>query len=157
MKVLRILGMSSIGLLGVGPLAHSCSCIQVGTGPVSIEGSAAVFAGEVVAITLLEKPVIGGRPGEFQKRLAVKFRVWESWKGVESGFVTVETGLGGGDCGYTFEIAERYLVFASAWTSGPLEISTCGSTVKESEAKRVRKDIGAASRRFEHSVPGETF
>lgn len=100
---------------------------------------------------------MSGRPGEFQKRLAVKFRVWESWKGVERGFVTAETGLGGGDCGYPFEIAERYLVFADASTSGSLEVSTCSDTLAESEARRVRKDIGVAPRRFEHSVPGEEF
>ena len=155
MRTGQILFLMLMGLLGVARAAHSCSCSQVGTGPVSIEGLAAVFSGEVVAVTLLEQPIVGGRPGEFQRRLAVKFRVWESWKGVESGFVSAETGLGGGDCGYPFKIAERYLVFAYASDSGSLEVSTCSHTTEESEAKRVRKDIGPALRQFAHRVPGE--
>ena len=41
------------------------------------------------------------------------FEVINSWKGVEKTSIKVNTGRGGGDCGYSFEMDKEYLIYAS--------------------------------------------
>src|SRR5262245_25699747 len=64
--------------------------------------SKAVFSGEVLEIIRYPKSL----------SLEVKFRVENSWKQVRTNQVVIHTGRGGGDCGYQFEIGERYLIYA---------------------------------------------
>jgi hypothetical protein len=85
----------------------ACSCAQPNVKlEKAIEGaykqSVAVFYGEVVEINR--------NPENFY--VTVKFRVEKSWKNTAVKEVPIQTGLGGGDCGYSFEIGQKYLVYA---------------------------------------------
>ena len=64
--------------------------------------SAAVFYGEVIEITR--------KPENFY--VTVKFKVEKVWKNQSTNEVIIQTGQGGGDCGYRFEIGKKYLVYA---------------------------------------------
>jgi hypothetical protein len=54
-------------------------------------------------------------------------QVEQAWRGDVSGIVEVQTGAGGGDCGYDFVRGVRYLVFAG-YHAGGLSVNTCGGT-----------------------------
>ncbi|HEY0462219.1 MAG TPA: hypothetical protein VGC97_24005 [Pyrinomonadaceae bacterium] len=69
---------------------------------IAYEKSAAVFYGEVVEITR--------DPEKFYVK--VKFKVEKSWKNQIESEVVIQTGEGGGDCGYPFNIGQKYLVYA---------------------------------------------
>jgi hypothetical protein len=83
--------------------------------------SQAVFVGEVIQI--IQKPESYG--------VSVKFRVGNVWKGKLSKEVTIFTGLGGGDCGYRFEVGESYLVYASG-SNEHLSTNICQRTAPRS-------------------------
>lgn len=46
----------------------------------------------------------------------VHFEVLQIWKGIENSQVMITTGLGGGDCGFDFQVGQEYLVYASKST-----------------------------------------
>lgn len=110
----------------------ACSCVADVTIPNNFTQHAAVFTGKVTRIADNYAPYFStadyildrlGNPNYFfyhfvrndERRLgfSVFFKVINSWKGVEKSFVEVNTGRGGGDCGYTFEMGKEYLVYAS--------------------------------------------
>jgi len=75
--------------------------------------------------------------GEKRLGFSVFFKVINSWKGVDNTIIDIATGRGGGDCGYTFDRDQEYLVYASHaygipdnyWVTG-----ICGRTAKLSNA-----------------------
>src|SRR5215203_46385 len=87
-----------------------CSCLVPSNQPLSRRikkaylESAAVFYGEVTEITQ--------KPEDFD--LTVKIKVEKSWKNQTRAEVIIHTGRGGGDCGYNFEVGNKYLVYAYA-------------------------------------------
>jgi hypothetical protein len=114
--------------------AEACSCFD-GQPPCAAFGAAsAVFVGtaldsrtrEPKAKTLAEvdwTPVV------------VRFAVLQPFLGVEGAEVEVETGRGGGDCGYQFRKGESYLVYASRGPDGKrLLTSICSRTRPVSDA-----------------------
>lgn len=127
------------GYLLVGPnVAFACTCSLPDPGKslrkqVAEERneSRAVFVGEVVEVTsdpnLLE--------------VEVKFKVERSWKGFRASEITITTGRGGGDCGYRFEIGERYLVYASG-SEKQLGTNICQRTALLVDAKDDLKLLG---------------
>ncbi|HWN11148.1 MAG TPA: hypothetical protein VNO50_18055 [Pyrinomonadaceae bacterium] len=84
--------------------------------------SRAVFVGKVMQV--VQNPDASG--------VSVKFLVEKSWKGRLTREVTISTGLGGGDCGYRFEVGESYLVYASG-ANKLLSTSICQRTAPRSE------------------------
>jgi len=60
--------------------------------------------------------------------------VIEPFRGFQLSQVTVETGYGGGDCGYPFEIGQSYLVYAHRTPEGHLTTSICSRTRPAREA-----------------------
>jgi hypothetical protein len=82
------------------PMAFACSCAGPSPPSEALEESTAVFAGRVASI----------EPGSYGK--TVRFDAERAWKGVTESAVTVTTGNGGGDCGYSFEQGKEYLVYA---------------------------------------------
>jgi len=46
-------------------------------------------------------------------RIRVTFSETRFYKGIQAGTVEVETGIGGGDCGFGFERGRRYLLYAN--------------------------------------------
>ena len=93
--------------------------------------SRAVFVGEVVAVS--------SDPNALA--VEVKFKVQRSWKGSRASEITITTGRGGGDCGYRFEIGQRYLVYASG-TEKQLGTNICQRTAHLDDAKDDLKLLG---------------
>lgn len=94
--------------------------------------SKAVFSGTVV--------VIDKKPGDLYA--AVRFKIEESWKGMSSKEATVFTGQGGGDCGYKFEVGQRYLVYAYRYNDTDLGTNICQRTASLIQAAEDLKVLG---------------
>lgn len=107
--------------------ADACSCASW-TPPLceSFWRHSAVFVGEVVEITEIDmrSEAIGNR---LLRRKRVKFQVERSFRGPTADHLEVHTGMGHGDCGYSFTRGQKYVVFASSW-NGELSVSVCGPT-----------------------------
>jgi hypothetical protein len=112
--------------------AGACSCIIPGSSAEEFTERDAIFTGKVIRVADNYAPYfstidyvlykLGSRHsllGYFflnYERLYgfdVFFKVLNSWKGVDKTFVKVNTGRGGGDCGYSFILDQEYLVYAS--------------------------------------------
>jgi hypothetical protein len=94
--------------------------------------SRVVFSGEVLEITR--------RPQSFY--VEVKFRVKQLWKGDIPEEVTVVTGMGGGDCGYSFEIGKDYLLYAYTSDGNKLGTNICQRTTQLTDAATDLKVLG---------------
>ena len=64
--------------------------------------SSAVFIGEVIEVIK--------NPNVFF--VEVRFKVEKTWNSESENEITITTGRGNGDCGYKFEVGEKYLVYA---------------------------------------------
>ena len=74
----------------------------------------------------------------------VKFRVESSWKGKLLTELRLTTGLGNGDCGYPFEVGQKYLVYAYGSDVNRLGTNICQRTVDLIEAAADLKALGKA-------------
>ncbi len=99
------------------------------------KGVDAIFEGRVVGAELkstwLKASVGDSVPANLEEVLPtmlVTLEVMRSYRGVQGPLVDVETGLGGGDCGFAFEIDRQYLVYADRTESGQLETGGCDAT-----------------------------
>lgn len=97
--------------------------------------SEAIFEGTVKRVdlkwALMETKVGGLVPADLDQdepALQVTFDVASFRKGAERSYVLLTTGVGGGDCGFDFEIGKKYLVFAYADESGHLSTGICSGT-----------------------------
>jgi hypothetical protein len=106
--------------------------------------SDAIFEGTVKRVelkwALMEAKVGGLVPADLDEdepTLHITFDVSHFHKGVAQKEVLVTTGIGGGDCGFDFEIGEQYLVYAFADASGHLSTGICSGTalLEESQSK----------------------
>jgi hypothetical protein len=84
----------------------------------------AVFSGTVLEITK--------QPQDFY--VSVRLLVENSWKGNIPKEVTITTGLGGGDCGYQFEVGKSYLIYANGSNENKLSTNICHRTKNLSES-----------------------
>ena len=98
------------------------------------EKSQAVFAGEVLEII---------EPSG-KNFLLVKMRIESSWKGAKSNEIVIVTGKGNGDCGYSFTVGQRYLVYAYQTSNSQLSTNICQRTALLSDAE---KDIAILENR----------
>jgi hypothetical protein len=90
-------------------------------------------------------PQLGAQPGPGPPvTYAVHFTVEESFRGagVLGSLIVVDTGLGGGDCGYPFVPGTRYLVYASVH-GGRLYAGICGETKPAVMAEGVLRELRA--------------
>jgi hypothetical protein len=113
---------------------EGCSCARGGTVCSEYTGASAVFVGVVSEIS--RTPIQIGEAsqrGVFLGKL-VRFSVEQAYKGIQTPEVSVETGNGGGDCGYPFEAGERYLVYAYRASKGILGTGICSRTKLMSQA-----------------------
>jgi hypothetical protein len=60
--------------------------------------------------------------------MQVSFDETRSYRGTQQRNLQVRTGLGGGDCGFHFEVGKQYLVYAFAADSGRLSTGICSGT-----------------------------
>lgn len=82
--------------------------------------------GDLIAADVEEDPPV----------MKVSFDVSRSYRGAQQKNIRVRTGLGGGDCGFHFEVGKQYLVYAFADESGQLSTGICSGTalLEESQA-----------------------
>ncbi len=92
--------------LSFASFVGACSCAENPSVEIALERSDAVFSGEVVNVKEVRNP-----QGYMSK--SVLFEVFQSWKGVEQSQLIIATGLGGGDCGFDFQVGKHYLVYAT--------------------------------------------
>jgi hypothetical protein len=60
--------------------------------------------------------------------MLVSFNVSRSYAGQQGKTVELRTGMGGGDCGYPFEVGKQYLVYAWKDQLGKLSTNICSGT-----------------------------
>jgi len=110
----------------------ACSCVPLGSESIEEQvklaytNSTAVFVGEVVEVIR--------KPNAYS--VEVKFEIVKSWKNEFKDAVSITTGLGGGDCGYEFEVGKKYLVYADG-EKNKLRTNICTRT----SASESNKDI----------------
>ena len=73
--------------------------------------------------------------------ILVTFSVSRMYLGMPQRSVQVETGLGGGDCGFPFEIGKQYLVFADERESGRLVTGICTGTALLEDSRDMLADL----------------
>ena len=124
-----------------GGVARACSCMApppCGLGHPRGE----VFLGKVVSSGMVEwlRQAVQGRTE--RERRQVRLVVLESFSGKQrvGDEVVVETGWGGGDCGYPFQDGGRYLVYASNFR-GRLSTSICSETGSETEKRKLLQEL----------------
>ena len=133
--------------------AEACSCMRPGTPADQKAQSAQVFVGRVqtieertpgmdrswlAAVSDWFKDVFGDDPPPDEVRnfpyKRVGFAVSETFKGPAAQHITVDTGMGGGDCGYFFETGQEYVVYA--WSDeGTLTTGICSLTGPASDPR----------------------
>jgi hypothetical protein len=101
----------------------ACTCFYLPDIPIEKQvrgaytNSSAVFIGEVSEVV--------SAPNVYF--VLVKFKVEKSWNKKLPKEITISTGKGGGDCGYTFEVGKKYLVYAYG-ENKKLETNNCTRT-----------------------------
>jgi hypothetical protein len=96
----------------------ACSCPEIDIEE-AMRRSKVVFRGRVAALG----PAVGSYVHEETHRtltheyVEARMQVLATYKGTAPGLLTISTGLGGGDCGFPFELDEEYLIFAEEATS----------------------------------------
>lgn len=144
--------LSATLLLTVVPApAFACSCVHLPPGANTAQQPAesaddrkeALFEGKAENVRLKWKIVEAHFgdvvPADIEQdppEMEVSFEVLRSYRGVQDKHVNLTTGVGGGDCGFNFEVNEKYLVFAYKDDSGELSTGICSSTalLEESQA-----------------------
>ena len=130
--------LAGVVLLLASPAVFACTCLPHAGEPIqkvvakARNESRAVFSGTVVAIDR--------KPGDLS--VAVRFEVEKFWKGALKKEVTVFTGIGGGDCGYVFEVGQRYLVYAYTHNETGLGTNICQRTASLIDAAKDLKALG---------------
>jgi Carboxypeptidase regulatory-like domain len=122
-----IVVIAVVGWLTVASsVAQACSCMAPGTPCESYGTASAVFVGTAVSVRGVERPRTADLDTWYDKRV-YKFSVEQSYSGVDGTEVEISTGTGGGDCGYRFEIGERYLIYAHSYQNR-LSTNICSRT-----------------------------
>lgn len=123
-------GTALVVLLLVSNTADACQCMTGEPACQAFGKASAVFVGTVTGV----KVALPRSREEARKEIdwtprTFKFSVEQSFLGVEAAEVDVATGMGGGDCGYSFATGQRYLVYAYRTTKGNrLMTSICTNT-----------------------------
>lgn len=111
--------------------SFACSCLRIAPPCEAAWLQAdAVFLGRIYGSVQLPTK----RDGIETLHQLVRVKVLESFIGSAPGWVTVETGAGGSDCGYNFSWGEKYVVYAYRRKDGTLSTSICTRTQKVSDA-----------------------
>ena len=123
--------------------AFGCTCVPPPPGIKSArelsewksQGVTVIFEGKVedaeLKSKLLDASVGDLVPANLDQSapvMVITFNVSHSYRGVRQLPVQVETGLGGGDCGFGFEIGKQYVVYAYIGESGRLSTGICTGT-----------------------------
>ena len=123
-RLLLIAFMLFTPLLAYPAPARACTCGTPGSPQEGFGRSKAVFVGTVMRV---DENSMKPRHYKFHVK-SVTFEVEESWRGVDTTHFTIQTGWGGGDCGYRFEEGKQYLVYAHQFTDIPFFTGICSRT-----------------------------
>lgn len=148
--------------------ALACSCITVGDESTPIPSRDVIFRGRVLATDLVlvsedgNMFVSGGKRAVGRLYRVAVLEITERFKGDIPPYVTIATGSGGGDCGYSFEVGKSYVVDGE-WSDDKLlsrlggaarvvTTSICSLTTPEDKAQamlqRLRQRYTSDSPRF---------
>ena len=120
-----------VALLAFQSVASACTC-GLDASPCGQQWKLGqvVFVGTVKARTQVQKPLNIDKHTFMVSRFVYRFTVSESFRGGATAGqeIEIETGAGGGDCGYPFEVEKSYLVYAGRGESQSLATSICGPT-----------------------------
>lgn len=124
--------------------AHACSCVTSSTYCGALKLSGTYFVGKALRLREVERAVEGDSQFKLHRRIYT-FAVTEALAGKAAAGqeIEIETGVGGGDCGYTFELGESYFVDAYA-TEGRLETGICSRTSLAWRAELLITELRAA-------------
>jgi len=126
----RFAALFALGVL-LASSGFACSCVRIGPACEAAWLQAdAVFVGRVYWADW--RPAIDHGISTVHRIVTVK--TLEPFVGSVSGWVSVETGSGGGDCGYRFGLGGKYLIYAHRQKDGSLTTSICTRTQKVSDA-----------------------
>jgi hypothetical protein len=143
-----------IGLFSYPQSVMACTCMYPGPPSSEFAEADAVFIGQV---TRIQDEWNSATPPSSQIDLQhygyrVYFAVISSWKGVSTATVEVTTGYGGGDCGYSFSVGEKYVVYAYRKPNG-LRASICSRTAELSQADEDLQYLNTIPFLFHTDVP----
>lgn len=129
-------GMSASGAPRAACTAPSfCSCrVPRGGAAAARTDAMAVFEGDAIGLR---------RSGSANEAVLLVRRVW---KGSLADSAVVATGLGGGDCGFAFQLGVRYLVYAFKGPGSELRTSICTRTTQLDSAAADIVALGRPSR-----------
>ena len=113
--------------------AHACSCMGPNPPCQAVWQAGAVFTGEIVSVTDVDR-TFEGQPSVVARGRRARVRVLESFRGTQTGEVDVFTGAGGGDCGFGFVQGARYLIYAYREPNGRLGTGICTRTALVAKA-----------------------
>lgn len=91
---------------------HACSCIGRASVDQAYASTQLIFSGKVLADSVV-KIDSKEMPGASYSQKHYRFSVTNTYKGRSMSTVAIETGMGGGDCGFRFELNKEYIVYAS--------------------------------------------
>ncbi len=121
------------------PVAYACSCAIREDPQAGLHRSAAVFAGNVVAV---RRAFPSFRSAAGLGSNLVTFDVARVWKGPTQRRIIIATQQNEAACGYTFDHGHVYIVYATRSAAG-LETSICDRTRLLDEAQEDVAVLGA--------------
>ncbi|HWZ96634.1 MAG TPA: hypothetical protein VN025_02645 [Candidatus Dormibacteraeota bacterium] len=147
---IALLLMILAALLVIPAPSIACSCVPplpefktpLKLAELAAEHADAVFEGTVSraelkwnAIEAQVGDLVSASMEQDYPHMLVSFDAPRFYRGKQPASVQVRTGLGGGDCGYRFEVGKRYLVYAYSNTAGELATGICSDTalIEDSE------------------------
>jgi hypothetical protein len=148
--MVRLLPLVAWVLLWPASDAAACSCVSGIPICESFWKTPIVFDGDVLRI---ERIPDSARPSAFRLRRLVTFTVNRAYRGGVEGTIQIATGSSGADCGYPFEVGDRYLVYAHD-SGGTLSTGICSRTRPLSKAA---EDLEYLETAFDPSPAGRIF
>jgi len=126
---IRIIALLVVMLAVFAARGDACSCAGPEPPCEAYQSSVAVFIGTMMDVSNVTVELkAGDRRLEFMGKL-FRFSVEQAFKGVEEAEIEIQTGSGGGDCGYEFRKGDRYLVYAyKAANDKRLSTNICSRT-----------------------------
>lgn len=155
-RYLSVTMLALLALSGTVQPARPCSCVG-SSAPVAerLAIAGAVFSGVAIALVLKEEPFKDAQGHvTFSPSQRVKFRVSKVWRGVETDFVWVSSGMGWGECGYPFSLGRQYLVWADRAPDGSLSTWLCSGT-GDTDIASQPANLGPPIKEFTHDVATE--
>ena len=128
--ILALSALLSVLLLAP-PTASACSCLALSFEE-QRERASAIFEGRVDVDRV-----------EGSERVLV-LRVTQAWRGIEHETVEVRTPTQSAACGFSFEVGQHYLVYASG-EGGALQVSLCSRTARMDDASEDRQLLGSGT------------